>query len=156
MYRVDRSADVPYSAAQMFRLVNDVPAYPQFLPWCAAAQVTAAGRQCVTARLTVAFHGLRKSFTTRNQFKPDECIRIGLEEGPFQHLEGVWNFAPKPEGGSQVQLRLEFSFANRWVEKAFAGLFYSLTDSMVEAFCRRAAQIYSPPSAPVPMPADAS
>ena len=146
MYRVDRSADVPYSAAQMFKLVNDVPAYPQFLPWCAAAQVLTTEEQSVTARLTVAFGGLRKSFTTRNRFEPDECIRIGLEEGPFQHLEGIWSFVPQPDGGSRIALRLEFSFANRWVEKAFGGLFHGLTDSMVDAFCSRAAQIYPPPT----------
>jgi ribosome-associated toxin RatA of RatAB toxin-antitoxin module len=34
---INRSAIVPYSAPQMYRLVEDVESYPDFLPWCSAA-----------------------------------------------------------------------------------------------------------------------
>ena len=36
---VSKSALVTFSASQMFDLVMDMDAYPQFLPWCAAAEI---------------------------------------------------------------------------------------------------------------------
>ena len=37
MRTVSRSALVPYSAEQMYVLVEDVESYPDFLPWCGGA-----------------------------------------------------------------------------------------------------------------------
>lgn len=34
MPQISRTALVPYSAEQMYQLVNDVQSYPQFLPGC--------------------------------------------------------------------------------------------------------------------------
>ncbi|HQT42767.1 MAG TPA: SRPBCC family protein, partial [Halothiobacillus sp.] len=39
MTTISRQIQVPYNAAQMYALVNDVAAYPQFLPWCESAKV---------------------------------------------------------------------------------------------------------------------
>ncbi|OZB56036.1 MAG: hypothetical protein B7X35_07200 [Halothiobacillus sp. 14-56-357] len=39
MTNITRQIHVPYSAAQMYHLVNDVAAYPEFLPWCDASRV---------------------------------------------------------------------------------------------------------------------
>jgi len=39
MKKISRTALLPYSALQMYNLVNDVAAYPKFLPWCGAAEV---------------------------------------------------------------------------------------------------------------------
>ncbi|MCP5086740.1 MAG: ubiquinone-binding protein, partial [Rhodobacteraceae bacterium] len=37
MRRVSRHALVPYAADQMYALVENVVAYPEFLPWCTGA-----------------------------------------------------------------------------------------------------------------------
>ena len=39
MKNIARSAIVEHSAAEMYALVENIEAYPQFLPWCTAAQV---------------------------------------------------------------------------------------------------------------------
>lgn len=41
--RVERSALVAYSAQQMFDLVNDIEAYPQYMDGCVGARVLARG-----------------------------------------------------------------------------------------------------------------
>ena len=43
MPRITRSALVMFSAEQMFRLVNDVHAYPEFLPGCVGSRVHETG-----------------------------------------------------------------------------------------------------------------
>ena len=39
MESIERSALVPYTAAQMFKLVDEAEHYPDFLPWCSGARV---------------------------------------------------------------------------------------------------------------------
>jgi len=38
MTTIHKSALVPYSAEQMYNLVDDIPAYPEFLPWCSGSK----------------------------------------------------------------------------------------------------------------------
>ncbi|MEE9423258.1 MAG: SRPBCC family protein, partial [Gammaproteobacteria bacterium] len=39
MTEINRHALVPYTAAQMFALVDDIETYPEFLPWCTRTHV---------------------------------------------------------------------------------------------------------------------
>ena len=104
--RIHREARVPYAAARMYALVDDVAAYPKFLPWCPRAEVLAAAEREKTARLTLARGGLRTSFTTRNALEPGRRIDMHLQDGPFRHLHGVWTFADVPHG-CRVALDME-------------------------------------------------
>ena len=40
MTRINKKAVVKYSANQMYALVNNIEAYPDFLPWCTGASIT--------------------------------------------------------------------------------------------------------------------
>ena len=44
MHTVKRSLILPYSAAEMYSLANDVDHYSEFLPWCSDSQVLDQGR----------------------------------------------------------------------------------------------------------------
>ena len=105
--RIHREAQVPYSAAQMYQLVNDIESYPGFLPWCPRADVLGRSDSDITARLTLARGGLHTSFTTRNALRPSERIDMHLQDGPFRHLHGIWTFTDRPNG-CQVALDMEF------------------------------------------------
>ena len=39
MKKISRSAIVEHSAAELYALVEDIEAYPKFLPWCRETQV---------------------------------------------------------------------------------------------------------------------
>ena len=43
MKKLERSALVGYSAAQMYALVNDIESYPEFMPGCAGAKILSTG-----------------------------------------------------------------------------------------------------------------
>ena len=66
MPSISRSALVMYSAEQMFQLINDVLAYPQFLPDCSNSKIISQDERSVTASLLVSKIGLKKWFTTKN------------------------------------------------------------------------------------------
>lgn len=146
MRRVDRSALVPYSAEEMFRLVDDVPAYPEFLPWCSDAVIEREEGDTMLATLELHKGGISRRFTTRNTRKPHSSIDLSLVGGPFRHLSGGWRFRELGrnlgEDGCRVSLELEFAFDSRLVDMMFGPFFEQTCNSLVDAFTRRAAEVY--------------
>lgn len=141
MTTVRRHAYVPFSPQQMFDLVNDVAAYPQFLPWCTAAEILAEEPGRMRARLRVKKGPLDASFATDNELEPGRGIRMGLVEGPFSRFRGHWRFTPG-DGGTMVSLELEFEFSGKLLSRVLAAAFKPIADSMVEAFKARAFVVY--------------
>ena len=142
MANIHKSALVPYSAADMFNLVNDVESYPQFLPWCRSTRVLSRDEDEVRASIEVAKGGIHKSFTTCNRLQPHKMIEIRLIEGPFKHLEGFWRFQSLRDAGCKVSLDMDFEFANTLLRMTVGPVFSQIANSMVDAFCRRAVQVY--------------
>lgn len=140
-HTIDRSALVWHPADRMFALVSDIPAYPLFLPWCSAAEVHDVSPEQVLASIEVAKGGVRHRFTTRNVMTSNQ-IDIDLVEGPFQSLHGRWLFEPLDVNASKVILKLDFEFSGRLASMAFGPIFSQAANSLVDAFCRRADQVY--------------
>jgi ribosome-associated toxin RatA of RatAB toxin-antitoxin module len=53
MPQISRTALVPFSAEQMYQLVNDVKSYPDFLPGCTGSRVLELGPTQMTAAVDV-------------------------------------------------------------------------------------------------------
>jgi ribosome-associated toxin RatA of RatAB toxin-antitoxin module len=139
---IKRHALVPYTSRQMFELVNNVADYPRFLQWCRHSHILSQNEQEIKATLEIVWSGIHKNFTTCNHLHPFERIEITLVEGPFRHLEGVWLFMPVGEQGCNVMLNLEFELAGSLVNKLFEPIFNRIANSLVDAFCKRASEIY--------------
>lgn len=142
MRKIERSALVSYSARQMFELVNSIEEYPRFLPWCGASHINKRTESEVEATLTIAWKGIHKDFTTRNHLHPYERMEIELITGPFRHLEGFWSFTALGDKACKVSVVLEFEFTGSMVDKVFQPIFNAIANSLVEAFCKRANEIY--------------
>ena len=141
MTAVRRMAFVPFSAEQMFDLVNDVVAYPNFLPWCAGSEILSQDTARMRARLRLKKGPLDASFTTDNRLEAGRRINLSLVDGPFSRLHGQWQFEPA-DGGSMVRLELEFEFSGKLLGKVFTAAFKPIADSLIEAFKARAYGIY--------------
>lgn len=142
MHILKKSAIVPYTSRQMFELVNNVEDYPRFLPWCQSSQVISRNKKELVASLTVNWKGIHKSFTTRNQLFPYERMDINLVNGPLQHLEGIWTFQALGEKACKIMLDLEFEFTGNFIDKLFQPIFQHIANTLVDAFCKRAAELY--------------
>lgn len=142
MREVRRTALVPYSAKEMFELVDNVEAYPEFLPWCNDASVQSRNEETVVATLELHKGGVSKHFTTRNTLKPFAAIDMALVDGPFRHLDGGWRFRDITDDGCEVSLELEFEFDSRIVDVMFGRFFEDILSALVDAFTRRAAAVY--------------
>jgi ribosome-associated toxin RatA of RatAB toxin-antitoxin module len=139
---IERSALVGFGAHDMYRLVKDVRAYPEFLKWCRASEIIEESDSHQLARLTVAVSGIEQSFTTRNRLTPGQQLSMSLAEGPFRQLAGDWLFTPLGDDGSKVTLRLSFEFSSGLLSSAFRRGFARIADHMVGEFCQRAEVVY--------------
>lgn len=133
---------MPYSAEQMFNLVNDIEAYPDFLPWCSRARVLQRDAEQIKAELVLAKGGLEKAFTTVNTLKPSVQMVMELVDGPFKHLRGTWDFHALSDQECQVELDLQFQFSNKMIALMFGPLFQQAASKLVDAFVARADAIY--------------
>lgn len=140
--RIQRSALLPYSAAALYELINDVPSYPQFLPWCSASEVLEQTDESMRAALMIAKGHLSQRFVTRNTLVPNQSISMALEEGPFSQLQGVWEFKALGEKACKISLDLEFDYAGPIIKATLGPLFTQAANTMVDAFCQRAKEIY--------------
>lgn len=131
-----------YSAREMFDLVDDVDAYPAFLPWCRSSEVLSRNEDLVEASIEVAKGAVQKKFTTRNRLQQGKMIEMGLVEGPFKRLEGYWRFEVLSEQACKVSLDLDFEFSNRLMSMAFGTVFSQIANTLVDAFCKRAVDVY--------------
>ncbi len=126
----------------MFALVDDIEAYPAFLPWCESTAVHNRTDDEVNATIDIVHRGFHKSFTTCNRNQRNKMIEISLVEGPFQRLEGVWRFDELGDDGCKISLDLQFEFSNKLVSLAFGPVFSQIANSLLDAFCIRAKELY--------------
>jgi len=142
MQTVHRSVLVPYSAQQMFDLVDDVERYCEFLPWCGGSRVIAETATGKVARVDISFKGVKAHFTTRNVNKPPESITIALEEGPFQALTGKWSFKALARDACKVEFDLSYEFKTTVLEALVGPVFNHIAHSFIDAFAKRAESTY--------------
>jgi len=143
MKTVKKSVLIWYSPAEMYRLVVDVDAYPQFLPWCDKARVVSHEDNGMVAEIGIAFGGIHQSFTTRNTHVVDQQVTIKLVNGPFSKLEGDWNFIPlgANQRACRVELVLNYGFDST-LGRLISPVFDKIASNMVDAFINRAKQVY--------------
>lgn len=139
---IRRESLVPYSAASIYDLVNDVARYPDFLPWCAATHIQYQSNEEMKASITVSKGGIEKSFTTHNTLVPHSLIELRLVNGPFSVFHGRWQFQALAEQACKITFELSFEFKKSLMSYAFKKMFEPAANSMMQAFVDRAKHIY--------------
>jgi len=142
MTKIKRSAIVPFSAQQIYDLVNDVNAYSEFLPWCASSQILEQSETSMRATLEVQKGKFRQTFTTENSLTAPDSIIMRLLDGPFSKLLGEWHFVALGEDACRVSFELDFAFNNKFLAISLGPLFRKIANTMITAFAQRAKAIY--------------
>lgn len=139
---------MPYSADQMYALIADVRAYPEFLPWCSACRIRrreelGGGAERIEADLVISFKVFREKFGSRVDLIPAERrIDVAYLDGPFRYLNNHWTFTPLPDGGCEVDFFVDFEFKSIVLQKLIGVVFNEAMQRIVRAFEARAAQLY--------------
>ena len=149
MKHVNKSVLLWYSPAEMYQLVTGIEDYPRFLPWCDHAQIIERRDDGVTARIGLAYAGVRHAFTTRNEHVPDQAVVVKLVDGPFSLLDGTWAFLALGRSGSEtkackIEFDLRYAFASKALETVLSPVFDRVANPFVESFVARAEAVYGP------------
>lgn len=142
MHQISKNAIVPYSCSQMYRLVNQINGYPNFLNWCSSASILNQTETEITASVSINKSAFNQTFITVNALTPDTRIDMQLKKGPFKQLQGTWIFTPLNNTACKINLELEFSFASQLLDIAITPIFTAISNTQLNAFIERAKQIY--------------
>ena len=138
---------LPYTPDQLFQLVGNVDAYPEFVPWIQSmrtwnARSEGEGVSLVDAQAGVGFAFLKEKFSTR--VRRDAAIRqvdVQLLSGPFKHLANRWRFI-EDEGGTKIEFDIDFEFKSRLLSGMLAANFHHAVDKLMSCFEARAQALY--------------
>jgi ribosome-associated toxin RatA of RatAB toxin-antitoxin module len=139
---IKKKAEVNYTPAEMYELVNDIEKYPEFLPGCQTTTILSRDLDEVRAKIHLAKGGMQHAFSTVNRLQHNKMIEVRLLEGPFKHLEGFWRFDEKENGGCILSFDMEFIFSNMILDMTVGPILKNIADSFLEAFCKRAEELY--------------
>ncbi len=142
MPSIHRSALVMHSVKDMYDLINDVLAYPQFLPDCNDSKIISQSEDSMTAALKVSKGGVSKWFTTENTLEENKHVTLNLVDGPFKQLSGRWDLTELSDEACKITLNLEYEFSSKLLEMAFGKIFNNIANNMVQAFTERAKKVY--------------
>jgi ribosome-associated toxin RatA of RatAB toxin-antitoxin module len=142
MAQVVKSVLVPYSAEEMFLLVDGVESYPQFLPWCGGTELHFRDEVTTEATIHISYLQVKQHFTTQNSKRHPEEMQIRLKSGPFRKLEGSWHFKKLAAEACKIEFVMHYEFSSSLLEKVLGPVFGMLTNNMVDAFVHRAEQVY--------------
>ena len=142
MQQIQRSALVNHSAEQMFDLVNDIEAYPRFMPGCRSARVLEATEGELVGELQLGAAGVEQRLTTRNALERPHKIAMKLIEGDFTEFSAAWRFEALSEDASKVSLEMRFAFSRALLNVAASSLFSTIANAQVDAVVKRADTIY--------------
>jgi ribosome-associated toxin RatA of RatAB toxin-antitoxin module len=137
-----KTSVVPYSANEMYALVNDIESYPDFLPWCSASHILHQDKYKLTASVSIKAGKIKYTFTTENIMQPGQHIKMRLVKGPFKRLKGKWLFVPVHEKSCTITLDMDFEFKNNLIKLTLSGVFNRIMNSLVDSFTKRAIEIY--------------
>ena len=142
MIEINRSALLPYSARQLFDLVSEISAYPDYIPGCTGAKLLGQWERGVEAELTVSALGVKQSFATRNTVIDGQEIRMELLNGPLQHLVGRWLFKSLSDSACKIELNLVFETTGSLKKIAAKQLVERTSTTVVDALIQKAHELF--------------
>lgn len=142
MAMVEKSVLIAHSAQEMFDLVDAVEEYPNFLPWCSQTRVEFRNEHKTIATLHISYLSVKSHFTTENEKTIPTSMGLRLVDGPFRRLEGRWHFRPLSPTACKIEFQLSYEFSSKMFERVIGPVFTQIANTFVEAFVRRADDIY--------------
>ena len=142
MPTIQKEQSIPYFAGDMYRLVADIAAYPDFVPYCSGTIIHEASDAEVTASVSLRFYGVQQTFTTKNTMQPDSAITMALMGGPITQLQGQWQFTPLGERASTITLSVDYVIEHPMYGAMFDAAVGKVSAEILRAFVQRAEVLY--------------
>lgn len=144
-YHVERI--LPYTPEQMFALVGDVRAYPDFIPWIRSIRLSPERQEAdqvsvLDADASVGFSVINERFATRvRRDRAAQLIEVNLISGPFKTLLNQWRFVADPLG-TKIFFDIDFEFKSRLLDLMLRANFDYAVQRLIGCFEARAKALY--------------
>tara|TARA_Y100000816_G_C25801683_1_gene419867 strand:- start:43 stop:483 length:441 start_codon:yes stop_codon:yes gene_type:complete len=141
MNYIDKTEEINVNVSTIFKLINNVDGYKEFLPWCKNSFIESDADNVILGEIEISKNLVNWKFKTINKYKIDKKILLDLVEGPFSHSHGEWNFKKKDDFNTEVSLYLEYQFDNKIIEMSLKPIFSSIMDSILDSFISEAFRV---------------
>jgi coenzyme Q-binding protein COQ10 len=138
-----------YKPKQILDLVMDIENYPEFLPWCIGAAITKnIDKYNLEADLAISFKGFFQKYSSEVSVKEmdENCFEVKAIaiDGPFKNLVNLWHIKQikGEENRCDVDFFIDFEFRSKLFGKMITPVFKKATNKMIEAFEKRAKELY--------------
>ncbi len=146
MPKLRYQALLPLPAATLFAVVNDVAAYPEYLPGCREVEIHRhePGEMQVSVAVRIGdADGLNweSRITTCNRYLKNRLIEMRLEAGGLRALSGRWDFHALAERACRLELALDLDFAVAALNVAAQPVLERGAERVIRAVRQRAQEI---------------
>ena len=143
MHKYSNSTTLPFSSIELYDVVIDVEAYPEFLPWCLSAKIIKKiDNNNFDAELKVGYKAIDEKYISRIRAKYGKKINSKAISGPFKVLDSTWIFINTGKKKCSVEFMIEYEFKSFFLDKVMGNLFKKATLKMLNAFEQRARYLY--------------
>jgi coenzyme Q-binding protein COQ10 len=144
MHKYSNSIVLPFNAKQLYEIVIDVEAYPDFLPWCLSSRIVKKyDDNNFDAELTVGYKAIDEKYISRIKAEYEKKIISKAISGPFKSLNSSWHFKNIDKKQCRVDFMIEYQFKSFFLDKVMGSLFKKATIKMLDAFEQRARSLYN-------------
>ena len=141
MNYIKKRESINIEVQTIFNLINQVDKYSDFLPWCKKSKIISDTNNVMIGVITVSKNFADWTFTTKNNYIKNKKINLRLVDGPFNHLNGCWNFSEIDKNNTLIDFNLEYEFSNKMIELTLKPVFSSIMLSILDSFISEAFKI---------------
>ena len=138
MKKIYKEEEINVTMSIIFNLINNIEEYPKFLPWCKKTEVTKESENSQIGKIFISKSFINWSFSTKNIIDRNKSISLSLIDGPFDKLDGSWNFKEIDDNNTLVSLEINYKFKNSLIELSIEPIFTTIMNSILESFVDQA------------------
>jgi coenzyme Q-binding protein COQ10 len=137
---IEAERRLPYAPDALCRIVGDVRAYPDFIPWLKRVTVIEEtprpdGGWQGKVEVVVGWKAFTERFKSHVRSEPEKGeVEVTLIKGPLKSLDNLWRFAADGAGGAKVHFRIGYEFKNPLLQAAISANRERLAARIMSAF----------------------
>jgi coenzyme Q-binding protein COQ10 len=130
----------------LINLVLDIEKYPEFVPFCYAAQIYETSEKDnqikIVADLTIGKGPFKDTYKSDVRYnKNEDIIFVTNIDGPLNHLENKWYFKQKKEN-TEISFDINFEIENRFLNIVMEKSFQFGLNKIADSFQKRANNLF--------------
>ncbi len=144
---------VHHRPKEMFDIVANIRAYPEFVPMCTGMLIRSEQeryeKKVLIADMSVGYKHIHETFTSQVILDVENLeINTKYIDGPFRYLHNRWRFLSsditQDAEYCDVDFSIDYEFRNKALGMLMGAMFKRAFARFTQAFEERADQIYKP------------